>query len=81
MDHLFAVSATMPATTTKEQYCGMLRNLLAERFCLTFHYETRARPGYELTLSQGGPKFKQYVPGQSGTGAGRTAGTDANGLR
>jgi uncharacterized protein (TIGR03435 family) len=27
----FAITATMPATTTKEEYCGMLRNLLTER--------------------------------------------------
>jgi len=80
-DHLFNISATMPATTTKEQYCGMLRNLLAERFHLTFHHETQARPGYDLTVLPGGPKFQQYAPGQSDTGAGPAAGTDANGFR
>lgn len=79
-DHLFNISATMPAATTKEQYCGMLRNLLAERFHLTFHHETQARPGYELTVLPGGPKFKQYVPGQSDAVAGPAAGTDANGF-
>lgn len=79
-DHGFTISATMPATTTQEQYCGMLRNLLAERFHLTFHHETRARPGYELTVLPGGPKFKQYVPAQSGTSSG-PPGTDANGFR
>jgi uncharacterized protein (TIGR03435 family) len=78
--HLFSISATMPATTTKEQYCGMLRNLLAERFHLTFHHETQPRPGYELTVLPGGPKFQQYVPGPSGAGTGPTAGTDANGF-
>jgi uncharacterized protein (TIGR03435 family) len=80
-DHLFGISATMPATATKEQYCGMLRNLLAERFHLTFHHESQPRPGYDLTVLPGGPKFKQYEPGQSGTSAGPTAGTDANGFR
>ena len=33
----------------------MLRNLLAERFHLTFHHETQLRPGYELTVLPGGP--------------------------
>jgi uncharacterized protein (TIGR03435 family) len=82
-DHGFTIRATMPATTTQERYCGMLRNLLAERFHLTFHHETRPRPrpGYELTVLPGGPKFKQYVPGQSSTSTGPTAGTDANGFR
>lgn len=80
-DHLFAISATMPATTTKEQYCGMLRNLLAERFHLTFHHETQPRPGYDLTVLPGGPKFKQYVPGQGSTGPAPAAATDADGFR
>src|SRR6185437_6771898 len=79
-DHLFTISATMPATTTKEQYCGMLRNLLAERFHLTFHHETQPRPGYELTVLPGGPKFQQYAPGQSNAGSGPAGGTDANGF-
>ncbi len=56
------ISATMPATTTKDQYCGMLRNLLAERFHLAFHHEDSTRPGYELSgLFLGGPKvFSEY---------------------
>jgi hypothetical protein len=80
-DHLFSISATIPATTTKEQYCGMQRNLLAERFHLIFHRETQLRPGYELTVLRGGPKFPQYVLGESGAGNGPAAGTDANGFR
>jgi len=76
---LFAIDATMPQTTTKEQYCGMLRNLLADRFHLTFHHEMQPRPGYELIVLPGGPKFQPYVPGQSAA-TGPTAGTDANGF-
>ena len=56
------ISATMPPTTTKDQYCGMLRNLLAERFHLAFHHENQTRPGYELTVIPGGPKFSEYIP-------------------
>lgn len=39
------------------------------------------RPTYELTVLPGGPKFQQYVPGQSGAGAGPTTGTSADGFK
>src|SRR6185312_2154316 len=39
MNSGFAVAATMPVSTTQEQYRGMLRNLLSERFHLVFHFE------------------------------------------
>lgn len=62
MNSGFAVAATMPVSATQEQYCGMLRNLLAERFHLVFHFEKQPRPGYELTVLPGGPKFRKFVP-------------------
>jgi uncharacterized protein (TIGR03435 family) len=62
MNSGFSVMATMPASTTQEQFCGMLRNLLTERFHLVFHLEKQSRPGYELTVLPGGPKFKEFVP-------------------
>jgi uncharacterized protein (TIGR03435 family) len=80
MENGFTISATMPAATTKEQYCGMLRNLLATRFHLTFRRETQARPGYELTVMPGGPKFKEYVPGQSSPESAAGMRSDANGF-
>jgi len=76
----FTISATMPAAITKEQYCGMLRNLLATRFHLTFRRETQTRPGYELTVMPGGPKFKEYVPGQSSAESAAGMRSDANGF-
>ncbi len=81
MNSGYAVNATMPASTTPEQFCGMLRNLLAERFHLTFHYEKEARPGYELTVMPGGPKFKEFVLGASPPYDGpKNPGEDANGF-
>src|SRR3569833_2377205 len=59
----YAISATMPVSTTREEFCGMLRNLIAERFHLSFHFEKQPRPGYELTVMPGGPKFRHFVPG------------------
>ncbi len=76
----YAISATMPASTTQEEFCGMLRNLIVERFHLTFHFEKQPRPGYELTVMPGGPKFREFVPGPATPGEGPGRGRDANGF-
>jgi uncharacterized protein (TIGR03435 family) len=77
----YAISATMPASTTQEEFCGMLRNLIAERFHLTFHFEKQPRQGYELTVMPGGPKFREFVPGAATPGeAPGPRGSDANGF-
>ena len=39
----------------------MLRNLLADRFQMKIHHETRNFPGYELTVAPGGPKLKETM--------------------
>jgi uncharacterized protein (TIGR03435 family) len=70
----------MPASTTQQGFCGMLRNLIAERFHLTFHYEKQPRPGYELTVMPGGLKFREFVPGPATPGEGPGRGQDANGF-
>jgi uncharacterized protein (TIGR03435 family) len=53
----YDVIATMPANTTKAQFQTMLQNLLAERFHLVVHHETRAFAGYELVMDKGGAKL------------------------
>jgi uncharacterized protein (TIGR03435 family) len=80
MNNGFAITATMPATTTKEEYCGMLRNLLTERFHLTLRHETQPRAGYELTVLPGGPKFKRYDPQDPGPEAMPGERSDKNGF-
>jgi uncharacterized protein (TIGR03435 family) len=60
--NLYVIDATMPPGTTKEQYRAMLQNLLAERFHLAVHHETRNFPGYELAVAKGGPKLKESTP-------------------
>ena len=58
----FEINATMPPTTTQEQFRVMLQNLLAERFKLTLHRETRDLPMYSLTIAKNGPKLKESAP-------------------
>jgi len=38
---------------------GMLQELLADRFKLKVHHETRQMLGYELVMAKGGPKMKE----------------------
>jgi uncharacterized protein (TIGR03435 family) len=58
----FMVTAAFPRTTTKEQFRAMLQNLLADRFHLALHRETRDFPGYEVMVAAGGPKFQTWNP-------------------
>ena len=55
----FQVDATMPPDTTKAQLREMFQNLLAERFKLTLHHETKELPIYGLVVSKNGPKFRE----------------------
>ncbi len=57
----FDITATMPPETTKEQLRIMLQNLLAERFKMSNHRETRELPMYSLTVAKGGAKMRESV--------------------
>ena len=57
----YDVLATCAPGTTKEQVAVMLQNLLADRFQVKVHKETKDLPLYELTVAKGGPKLKPYV--------------------
>jgi uncharacterized protein (TIGR03435 family) len=54
----YDIMAKIPEGATKEDARVMLQNLLAERFKLTLHHETKDFPLYELTVAKGGPKLK-----------------------
>lgn len=41
----------------------MLQSILADRFHLKVHFETRTLPAYALVVSKSGPKLKQVEPG------------------
>ncbi len=48
--------------SNKTQLQGALQALLADRFQLKAHFETRDAPVYALVVAKGGPKFKAAVP-------------------
>ncbi len=54
----FDIVAKVPAGATKEQVKVMLQNLLAERFKLTLHRESKELPVYVLVVGAKGPKLK-----------------------
>jgi uncharacterized protein (TIGR03435 family) len=55
----FDVLAKMPDGATKDQVPEMLQALLAERFNLAIHHDTKERPVYALIVGKGGPKMKE----------------------
>jgi uncharacterized protein (TIGR03435 family) len=67
----FRIEAKVPAGTTLEQLPVMERNLLADRFDLAVHFLDMEVTGYEMSITNGGPKFKpaaRPLPKTSGPG-------------
>jgi uncharacterized protein (TIGR03435 family) len=60
--YAYRIDATIPPNTTKQQFQLMFQSLLAERFHVRLHHETKTRPGYELVVASGGPKLKEWNP-------------------
>jgi uncharacterized protein (TIGR03435 family) len=54
----FDLAATIPAGGSAVQVPEMLRALLAERFQMTMHRETKEFPVYVLGVAKGGPKIE-----------------------
>jgi uncharacterized protein (TIGR03435 family) len=54
----YDISANLPADGTREQIPQMLQTLLADRFELKVHKESREFPIYALTVSKAGLKIK-----------------------
>jgi len=59
----FDIEAKAAPETTKSQMRFMLQSLLQRRFHLTFHWQTKILPVYELSVASGGPKLPQPKPG------------------
>jgi uncharacterized protein (TIGR03435 family) len=54
-----------PEKITAEEMPQLMQGLLADRFHLKFHRETREIPVYALVVSKGGPKLKRASDGES----------------
>jgi uncharacterized protein (TIGR03435 family) len=82
----YDVTATMPRDTPKETMQLMLQNLLAERFQLRLHRESKELPAYALVVAKGGPKLKEAeaAPGAANPKGGmmimRPGKLEANGM-
>ena len=67
----YEIVAKTPAGASGPQVSLMLQELLAERFGLIVHRETKELPLYALTIAKGGPKLKTPAPdgpaGEEGT--------------
>src|SRR5438034_6326811 len=55
----FDVFAKAPQATTQENLNLMLQNLLADRFKLVVHKDTKPMPAFALTAGQGNPETKE----------------------
>jgi uncharacterized protein (TIGR03435 family) len=53
----YSIEAKLPPATTKEQLRLMWQDLLAERFHLKVHFDSKEFTVYELVVARNGPKF------------------------
>jgi uncharacterized protein (TIGR03435 family) len=58
----YDIAAKMPEGSSPTQVRAMLRTLLADRFGLKIHRETREVPVYALEVAKGGLKMKELPP-------------------
>jgi uncharacterized protein (TIGR03435 family) len=58
----YEIVAKVPQGATKEQVALMLQSLLAERFHLSVHRETKELPTYVLLPGKNGPKLEKSDP-------------------
>jgi uncharacterized protein (TIGR03435 family) len=63
LEERFDIDARAPEGTTKDQMRLMMQSLLADRFKLAMHYETRQEPVYDLVFvkpGKMGPRLRLY---------------------
>ena len=70
-DH-YDIEGKAGAAAGFDELIGMLKTLMADRFQLQFHRESRMAPGYALVVAKGGSKLKDAgTEGRGGLGMGR----------
>ena len=67
----YDIQANSATASSSEQKSLMLRSLLAERFNLNTHSETREMRAYELTIGKSGPKIQPMRTEEQGSAASR----------
>ena len=67
----YDIVAKLPPDTTWEQRLQMFQALLAERFKMSVHHETKDLPVYALVVAREGFKLKEVEMGRGGFSAGR----------
>jgi uncharacterized protein (TIGR03435 family) len=68
----FDIAAKLPEGATRSQLPEMMQSLLADRFKLVLHRDTKELPVYALVVAKSGPKLKESAPdpdADSGPGA------------
>jgi bla regulator protein BlaR1 len=64
-DSLYSAIQKLTSTRQQEEVQLMEQSLLAERFKLKVHFETRMMPVYTMLIGKGGPKLNPAKPGES----------------
>jgi uncharacterized protein (TIGR03435 family) len=65
----YDIAVKIPPGTTKKQFQQMLQTLLADRFKLVVHHETKQFPVYELVVGKDGPKLKESGESPAASGS------------
>lgn len=73
----YEITGKLPPDTTKDQFREMIRNLLADRFKLQFHWGKKEMAMYDLVVGKGGSKLKEFV-NQSAVAKDNSPGAGAN---
>ncbi len=64
----FDIAARIPSGANQDDVRIMLQNLLAERFRLKLHHDTKEVSGYELVIAKTGPQLRESVRAPSEQG-------------
>jgi len=65
-NEMFDIVATFPPGTARPVILAMTQRMLADRFGLRVHYETKELQTYVLTVAKGGEKLKPHTSAEEG---------------